>query len=120
MPRGEHPNSRANLKRGKPFDAESARKAKIKSDASKIVYKTLAEDLKERMTADRVAELNEKLYLMAKHGNLHAYELIRDGLGEKPSDKTSVEMTVAEGSQIVHYLHLPDDGMEGPEDDDGH
>ena len=119
MPRGEHPNSRANLKRGKPFNADTARKAGEKSVQAKTIYKSLNEDLKERMTADRVAELNEKLYLMAKHGNLHAYELIRDGLGEKPNEKSSVEMTVAEGSQIVHYLHLPDDGMEGPEDADG-
>ena len=27
---------------------------------------------------------------MAKHGNLRAYELVRDGLGEKPTEKHEV------------------------------
>ena len=30
-----------------------------------------------------------------------------------------VDLTVLEGSQIIHHLHLPDDGMEGPEDGNG-
>ena len=51
---------------------------------------------------------------MAKHGNLHAYELIRDGLGEKPNDKTSVNMTVSEGNQVIAYV--PDDGRESNAD----
>jgi hypothetical protein len=114
MPRGEHPNSRANLKRGKQFNADTARKAGKKSVQAKTIYKSLNEDLKERMTAERVAELNEKLILMAKHGNLHAYELIRDGLGEKPNDKTSVNMTVSEGNQVIAYV--PDDGRESNAD----
>ena len=119
MPRGEHPNSRANLRKAYNgrggFDTESARRAKDKSDESKQAYKTLTEDLKERMTAARVGELNEKLYQMARHGNLRAYELIRDGLGEKPCDKSSVDMTVNEGSRIIYQLHLPYDGMEDPD-----
>ena len=117
MPRGEHPNSRANLKKGR-FSTETARKAAEKSAETRAVNKSLNEDLKERCTPERIAKINERIITMAEHGNLRAYELIRDGLGEKPSDKTSVEMTVAEGSQIVHHLHLPDDGMEGPEDGD--
>ena len=104
MPRGDHPNSRANLKRGKPFNAETARKAGEKSVQVKTIYKSLNEDLKERMTADRIAELNEKLFSMAKRGNLHAYELIRDGLGEKPNDKTTVDMNVSGDAQVTIYL----------------
>ena len=116
MPRGEHPNSRENLKRGRPFNADTARKAGEKSVQAKSIYKSLNEDLKERMTAERVAEINEKLILMAKRGNLHAYELIRDGLGEKPSDKKDFGITVSEDNRIIKHLHLPYDGMEG---DDG-
>ena len=108
MPRGEHPNSRANLKRGKPFNADTARKAGEKSVQVKTIYKSLNEDLKERMTADRVAELNEKIYQLAVHGNLHAYELIRDGLGEKPRDKSAVDVNVNQKPKIVY--HAPDNG----------
>lgn len=103
MPRGEHPNSRENLKRGRPFNADTARKAGEKSVQAKTLYKSLNEDLKERMTAERVAELNDKLFDMAKRGNLHAYELIRDGLGEKPTDKTDVNMSVSD-AQVTIYL----------------
>lgn len=103
MPRGEHPNSRANLKRGKRFNADTARKAGEKSVQVKTIYKSLNEDLKERMTPERIAELNEKLFVMAKHGNLHAYEIIRDGLGEKPKDKTDVNMSVSD-AQVTIYL----------------
>lgn len=118
MPRGEHPNSRANLKRGKRFNAETARKAGEKSVQVKTIYKSLNEDLKERLTPERIAELNERVILMAKHGNLHAYEIIRDGLGEKPKDKISADMNIREEGKIIHHLHLPDDGMEEPDDDD--
>ena len=113
MPRGDHPNSRANLKRGKPFNADTARKAGEKSVQAKTIYKSLNEDLKERMTADRVAELNEKIYDMAIRGNLHAYELIRDGLGEKPSDKTTVNMSVSNEPRVI--LEDYDDGRGGYE-----
>ena len=47
---------------------------------------------------------------------LTALGMIMKMLGFEQAQK--VEMTVAEGSQIVHHLHLPDDGMEGPEDGD--
>jgi hypothetical protein len=38
--------------------------------------------------------MNEKLIAQAERGNLRAYELIRDGLGEKPSDKLEVTEAV--------------------------
>ena len=91
------------MKRGKRFNADTARKAGEKSVQVKTIYKSLNEDLKERMTPERIAELNEKLFVMAKHGNLHAYEIIRDGLGEKPKDKTDVNMSVSD-AQVTIYL----------------
>ena len=101
MPRGEHPNSRNNLKRGRPFDAESARKAKQKSDESKLFYKTLTEDLKERCSPDRLAKMNERIISMAEHGNLRAYELVRDGLGENPRDRNADPETLAKLDAVL-------------------
>ena len=64
--------------------AEKAGKASGKARALK---KTLRESLKELCTPDILNELNQRLIQMAKHGNLRAYEIIRDGLGENPRDK---------------------------------
>ncbi len=90
MPRGEHPNSRANLKRGKKFNADTARKAGQKSVDAKTVYKSLNADLREQCTPDRISRINARLISMAEHGNLRAYELVRDGLGEKPKETVGV------------------------------
>lgn len=90
MPRGSNPNSRANLKKGKPFNAETARKAKQKSDEVKAAYRLLNEDLRERCTPERIEKMNERIIAMAEHGNLKAYELIRDGIGEKPKETIHV------------------------------
>lgn len=101
MPRGDNPNSRANLKKsynGKGgFDSESAREAKKKSDKAKIEYKTLTENLKAQCTPEVMAELTLMLIRKAKAGNLKAYELIRDQCGEKPIEKLAVS-TVNEES----------------------
>ena len=78
-----------NRKKGQ-FNAETAVKANRKSLEAKVVYKSLNEDLKERCTPDRVARMNDRIIAMAEHGNLKAYELIRDGLGEKPQDKVEI------------------------------
>ena len=86
MPRGDNPNSRKNLARGKPFNADTARKAGKKSVEAKTVYRSLQEDLREQATPERIAKINNRLLSMAEHGNLKAYELVRDGLGEKPKD----------------------------------
>ena len=94
MPRGDNPNSRANLTKaygGKGgFNTDTARKAAKKSVEAKTIYKSLTEDLKEQCTPEEVHALNEKLKAMAMHGNLKAYELIRDGLGEKPVNEISI------------------------------
>ena len=83
------------MKKGKRFNAETARKAKEKSDEAKAVYRSLNADLKERCTPERVRKMNERIIAMAEHGNLRAYELIRDGLGEKPQDR--VQLTTQQG-----------------------
>lgn len=90
MPRGEHPNSRANLivnsERTPKQRKKQAQKAGKASGEARAIYKTLAEDLKERCTPERLAKMNERIILMAERGNLRAYELVRDGLGENPKN----------------------------------
>ena len=87
----KHPNSLANLK---PFNSltESEQRA-LRSKGGKASAKARAlkrsirEDLKEQATPEIIASINKRLLSMAEHGNLRAYELVRDGLGEKPSDR---------------------------------
>ena len=97
MPRGQHPNSRANLTKaygGKGgFDTETARIAKKKSDEAKAVYRSLNADLREQCTPEVIAEINKRLLQMAKHGNLKAYELLRDGIGEKPTETHDINVS---------------------------
>lgn len=98
MPRGDNPNSRANLipqsKRTKKEQREIAKKGGKASGEARAFYKSLNEDLKERCTPERLAKINEKVLAMAERGNLKAYELVRDGLGEKPNDKVELSGTV--------------------------
>ena len=97
MPRGDNPNSRANLKVPSPKEArENCKKGGIASGEARAVYKSLSEDLKEQCTAEEVHEINKRLREMAKHGNLKAYELIRDGLGEKPTEKIDIRDSSSE------------------------
>ena len=104
MPRGDNPNSRENLKRGKPFNADTARKAGRKSVQAKTVYKSLTEDLKERMTADRVAKANERIISMMEHGNLRAYEIVRDMMGENPQNGTVDTEMLARAREILEGI----------------
>ncbi len=93
MPRGSNPNSRKNLKRGgspNQFTSENASEMQKRSTRAKLVYKSLTEDLKERLTPERVAKMNERIIMMAEHGNIPAWEKIRDTIGEKPTDKVEV------------------------------
>lgn len=101
MPRGEHPNSRKALEEHRKktqFSGESAVRNAKKSQEAQAVRKGLNADLKERCTPERLAKMNERIMAMAEKGNLRAYELIRDGLGEKPSDK--IELKTADDKTI--------------------
>lgn len=64
----------------------NAVKAAQKSNEKQAVFKSLNADLREQATPERIAKINSRLLSMAEHGNLKAYELIRDGLGEKPKE----------------------------------
>lgn len=94
MPRGSNPKSKDNLikksDRTPSERRESARKAGKASGKARALKKTLTESLKELCTPEEINEMNRRVLMMAKHGNLKAYELIRDGLGEKPTDKVEI------------------------------
>ena len=98
MPRGSNPNSRENLKKGKPFCEESARKAAKKKHENEIIIKKLCDDLRERCTPERIAKMNESIISRAEDGDLVAYKLIRDGLGEDPAKK--VELSGTDGKPL--------------------
>lgn len=92
MPRGEHPNSRANLK---PFSVRTEKEQReIRSAGGKASGETrsLNASLRAMCTPDVMDDLNRRVLSMAKHGNLKAYELIRDGLGEKPTDTHDINV----------------------------
>ena len=95
MPRGDNSNSRANLIRNSERTPKQrkkqATKAGIASGEARAVYKSLNADLREQATPERIAKINNRLLSMAEHGNLKAYELIRDGLGEKPKEASYAE-----------------------------
>ena len=94
MARGMHPNSQANLIQNTERTSEEIRancvKAGKASGEARAVYKSLNADLRERCDEETLGAINDRLLQMAKHGNLRAYELIRDGLGEKPTEKHEV------------------------------
>ena len=95
MPRGDNPNSRKNLiknsERTPKERQKQASKAGKASGEARAIYKSLNEDLKEQCTPERIAKINNRIISMAEHGNLKAYELIRDGLGEKPKNEVRLE-----------------------------
>lgn len=88
MPRGDNPNSRANL------TAKSSKEARIlgakggkKSGEVRRANASLNEALREAVTPEVAKQITETIVRKARAGNLKAYELIRDGLGEKPTEK---------------------------------
>lgn len=103
MPRGEHPNSRANLKVPSSKEArKNGSKGGKASAETRAIYKSLTEDLKERCTPERVAKMNDRIIGMAEHGNLRAYELIRSSLGEDPAievKRSELELKRAEAER---------------------
>lgn len=110
MPSGEHPNSKANLAKGKRFNEENAREMAKKSHEARATNRSLNADLREQCTPEVLAEINKRLLQMAKHGNLKAYELLRDGLGEKP--KQDVSMSIGNSEKLDDiFAQISGDGL---------
>lgn len=108
MPRGDNPNSRKNLivnsERTPEQRRELATKAGIASGEARAIYKSLNEDLKECCTPERIRKMNERIMALAEQGNLRAYELIRDGLGEKPKNEMDVSFLSDEQSKLSELI----------------
>lgn len=83
---------------------------KLREEAQAVLNITRDDVLRELY---RVGFCNDTEVIKTKD-KLTALGMIMKMLGYEQTQK--VDMTITEGSQIVHYLHLPDDGMEGPED----
>lgn len=87
-------------KRTKNEQREIAKKAGIKSGESRRIVKTFRELLNEQLTEKdqdkkSIKELiTNKLIKTALKGNLKAIEMIRDTVGEKPTDKIETSGSV--------------------------
>lgn len=109
--RGDNPNSRKALENSREktqFCGESAVKAAKKKHENEVIMKALCDDLRERCTEERIARMNESIITRAEHGDLNAYKLIRDGLGENPAKKVDL----AGNGQVEYILSWGD----GPKD----
>lgn len=116
MPRGDNPKSKANLivnsERTPKQRKEQASKAGKASGEARALYASINSDLRECCTPELVRKMNERLISMAEHGNLRAYELIRDGLGEKPQSRVQLsaqqdDMTKME--EILRQMGMTDE-----------
>lgn len=103
MPKGDNPNSRKNLEKGKKyqFNAQTAVEAGKKgapiSNANQARAKTFAEELRILLEAEITNGKGEKvttrkaistaLVKKAIQGDKGAYEQIRDTVGERPTEK---------------------------------
>ncbi len=108
MARGINLNSLKALEENRAntqFCGESAVKAAKKKHENEIIMKSLCDDLRERCTEERIAKMNESIITRAEHGDLNAYKLIRDGLGESPSKKLV-------GNGQIEYILSWGDGPE--------
>lgn len=98
MPRGDNPNSRANLKRPTTEEArERGAKGGRASAKRRKAYASLTEALKDQCTPEVMQRLTAMLIEEAEGGNMRAYELLRDQMGEKPVERveqTNIEISV--------------------------
>ena len=97
MPRGQHPNSKKALKDNQqPMNSERIAKASKTKAKTRAFREELNEELA-RLVVDKNGvevtvknAMSKKLIQSALSGNLKAYELIRDTIGEKPSENVNV------------------------------
>ena len=101
MPTGKNPNSLKALEQHRKktqFNGERAVKAGKASGEVRGAFKSLNEDLREQLTPEIINEINQRIISLAKKGNLKAYELIRNGIGEDPTKK--VELSGTDGGPL--------------------
>ncbi len=117
MPRGSHPNSRANLAKGintrfRKGDTQGKREAAMASNKAQAAAKTFAESLRRMLEMELTNSKGEKvttrdaintaLIKKALQGDRAAYAEIRDTVGEKPVEH--VETTIKEPRRFVFKI----------------
>ena len=123
MPRGDNPKSRANLSKGRPFNAETAREAKAKSVKSQSVVKPFAEYIKQQLETEisngKVTKEGLALVLLnqVKNGNLKAWELMLKLIGESPTEQISVALDTIDSEETTAMLQELKNAQARREDD---
>ncbi|GEM_PF-6359421 len=90
MPRGQNPKSKENLTKGKPFNAETARKASKKSAENRKYQSNARKCLKNLCTDDELDKVLRQLLKRGQQGNLTAIDMIIKYTGES-EEKTPDE-----------------------------
>lgn len=104
MPRGQHPNSLANLKKGKRFSASDG---SAKANAEKSVearrnvksFQTIVSDYLTQNDGDLKDALARRLIKQAGEGNLSALQYVVKLIGEEPADRVEVSRPAEEVAQ---------------------
>lgn len=98
MPRGDNPNSRANLTNR--FNEKTARKAQQKSAESRKLNSSLREACKQALDDDTLTEICQALIKRAKTGNLAAIKLIFTMTDEPKAEPQQTEIRLAYLAQV--------------------
>lgn len=99
-----NPKSKENLKRG-GFNTDNASMYGKKGAEAKKQYKSFQECFKDMMTNEQREDLFNTIYRKARAGNVKAFEVLRDTMGEKPIEKVMVaeveQSTIDEVDEII-------------------
>ncbi len=100
MPRGENPNSRANLisnsdRTPKERQERAAKMGKASGEARRQL-KTFRELDTEHTTDEERLKMLQAVKAEATHGNLRAFEIYRDTMGMNPKDRTGISTEYAD------------------------
>ena len=109
MPRGMHPNSRKNLKRGNRISEETARKYAEKSAESRRANGLLHQAALEGVSPESAARIINAHRLKAEHGNEGSTRLIMELLGEDQKRQLEIERLRAEIDKLRAELEPPND-----------
>jgi hypothetical protein len=95
MPRGDNPNSRKNLAKGKPFTAETAREASKKGLATQKYNASFRAAGKDLLTDEEMAKMWKAMIQRAKNGNITAFKTLFEVMGEGQIIENNGEIRIA-------------------------
>lgn len=72
------------------FDSETARRANLKSQEAKKIYRPLKDIVAECLDEESVRQIMAALMQKAMEGDVRAWETLRDSSGQKPKDEVLV------------------------------